>query len=107
VSATDEGRICEFEFFGPVNGGYAYCRIERVCNQGLPERDLVVQFTRNRWKRRDPIPDGMSDSAAIDAIRNPRPDKWPYWGRALEQSRAEELENGLTRSYSIGRGYSR
>jgi hypothetical protein len=43
-------------------------------------------------------------------VRNPRTDKWPYWGRALEQSRAE-LENGrereMTRSYSSGRSYSR
>jgi hypothetical protein len=106
MSATDEGRILGVEPFGTIHCGgrnqdYADCRIERVDNQGLPERYLVVQFFSNCMKFRDRIPDEMSTSAAIDAIRNPRTDKWPYWGRALEQSRAEELEKGREREDTL------
>jgi hypothetical protein len=114
MSTTGKGRILDVEFFGTIHCGqygYAFCRIERVDNQGLPERYLVVEFTRDCTAHRDRIPDGMSNPAAIDAIRNPRTDKWPCWGRALEQSRAEGLENGreseMTRSYSSGRSHSR
>jgi hypothetical protein len=56
MSATDEGRICEFEFFGPVNGGYAYCRIERVDNQGLPALRLAHHGSGTPSTRSPPEP---------------------------------------------------
>jgi hypothetical protein len=85
MSATDKGCVRELANFGTIYcvqcGTYASCRIfERVDNQGLSERHLVVKYDHG-GEFRARIPDRMSTPAVDAVIRYPKIDdkRFPAW----------------------------